>query len=51
MPECCGCGTEDVDVGDLRECPLCGAEKCPACDMGNDVECSACPDDEDEDEE
>lgn len=32
----------------IRECPHCGAGKCCMCDMGNDVECPSCPDDENE---
>jgi hypothetical protein len=44
-PECNACGSSDYD-GDLRECPHCGSTKCSRCDMGDDVECAACPDEE-----
>lgn len=43
LPECPGCGSTDYD-GELFECPYCGIEKCSCCDMGNNVGCLACGD-------
>ena len=40
-PECPTCGSDHY-VGELRECPHCGAAKCETCDMGDDVPCAAC---------
>lgn len=45
--ECMGCGSTDY-AGALRYCPHCGTSKCAFCDMGDDVECGACPSDEDD---
>lgn len=44
-PECNACGANDYD-GELRECPHCGSTKCSRCDMGDDVECPACPEED-----
>ena len=44
MPACEACGNPDPN--ELKECPHCGSTKCDACDMGDDVECPACPDPE-----
>ena len=52
--ECPSCGATDVDrkrnkpdePQGLSECPQCGAEKCCMCDMGDDVECGNCPDED-----
>jgi len=52
--ECPSCG---ADYGDrkrnkpddpqgLEECPHCGNLKCCMCDMGDDVECPSCDEDE-----
>jgi len=35
----CGAGATDTQ---FRQCPRCGAEKCPTCDAGDDVECVNC---------
>lgn len=45
--EICGaCGNEDPEK--LMECMYCPSTKCEVCDMGNNVECAACTDHEDE---
>ncbi len=41
--ECLGCGMLGVSEKDLRTCPRCSSDKCPNCDMGDDVECANCP--------
>jgi len=48
--ECPGCGAAAIDRAknkptepqDLVNCPHCGTEKCCMCDMGDDVECASC---------
>ncbi len=50
---CEGCGATASDrqnnkpdsPQELSECPHCGSQKCCMCDMGDDVECGNCPDD------
>lgn len=42
---CLGCGA-GANEGRFTACPHCGAEKCPTCDMGDDVECPNCEGDE-----
>jgi transcription elongation factor Elf1 len=42
--ECPSCGNETPQQ--LKACPQCGSLKCENCDMGDDVECPSCPDDE-----
>jgi hypothetical protein len=52
--ECPGCGATAEDRKDnkpnepqgLATCPSCGAEKCCMCDMGDDVECVSCPEED-----
>ncbi len=52
--ECIGCGATAVErrknkptePQGLSECPACGAAKCCMCDMGDDVECGNCPDED-----
>lgn len=58
--ECPGCGSSHSDrqerakrgdVGDeiptgLTQCPFCDSWKCCMCDMGDDVECGNCPDED-----
>lgn len=60
--ECQGCGSsfedrqkrrdenpeDDIPTG-LSECIYCGTDKCCMCDMGDDVNCGSCPNDDDED--
>lgn len=51
---CPGCGSSAKDRAKNRpddpqgitECPHCGTGKCCICDMGDDVECGSCHDDE-----
>lgn len=45
-PECDSCGGTDYE-GELKTCPYCEGTKCSQCDMGDDVECGMCPNDED----
>ncbi len=58
--ECPGCGStlanrearakrdkDDAIPTSLTECPYCGTLKCCMCDMGDDVECISCNQDED----
>lgn len=40
-PECPTCGAE-CDPAKLTECPFCNRQKCPTCDMGDDVGCLEC---------
>lgn len=44
-PECNACGATDYE-GELRECPYCGSTKCSVCDMGDNCECPACPEED-----
>ncbi|TDX11930.1 hypothetical protein EDF88_4528 [Buttiauxella sp. BIGb0552] len=44
LKECNGCGNEAPD--ELYECPHCGAEKCNMCDMGDNVACNNCPEED-----
>ena len=57
--ECPGCGSSladredyrkrnknDTIPTDLQRCPYCGSDKCAMCNMGDDVNCPSCPDDE-----
>lgn len=44
LEPCTGCGNSNPLY--LGECPHCGSQKCDCCDMGDDVECGNCPDDE-----
>lgn len=44
---CEACGNPEPDV--VMYCAFCDSTKCEDCDMGNDVECPACPEAEDED--
>lgn len=46
LQHCDGCGNPEPTG--LVVCPYCAHTKCEDCDMGNDVECPNCPD-EDED--
>lgn len=41
---CNGCGNENPEY--VKECPYCGSDKCNRCDMGDDVECGNCPEEE-----
>lgn len=52
--ECNGCGATaaerrankpDEPQG-LSECPHCGTDKCTMCDIGDDVACGNCPDED-----
>jgi hypothetical protein len=59
--DCPGCGSslgdrqrkaqqfpgEDIPTG-LIDCPHCGTKKCCLCDMGDDVQCISCEQEEDE---
>ena len=45
MPQCPACGSLDY-LGELRECPHCGGMKCDQCDMGDDVGCVVCDNNE-----
>lgn len=47
-PECQGCGYTEYE-GKLKECPFCGGQKCSACDIGDDVECMQCENEDDYD--
>lgn len=48
---CAGCGATAADRSSimpnapqgLSACPVCEAEKCCICDMGDDVDCANCP--------
>jgi len=52
--ECPSCGATAADRRDnksggpqgLWECQRCGEEKCCMCDMGDDVECPSCTDED-----
>ena len=52
--ECDGCGSTAAerrsnrpdDPGGLTACPHCGAMKCCMCDMGDDVGCGSCHDED-----
>lgn len=57
--QCPGCGSDLADREryrqqngdesiplDLTTCPHCGSKKCCMCDMGDDVECVSCNNDE-----
>lgn len=44
-PECPACGYTDYE-GELRQCPHCEGQKCSCCDMGDDVGCPACDNEE-----
>lgn len=59
--ECPGCGSSLADREErarqspednlptgLLDCPHCGAKKCAMCDMGDDVECVSCGDEDDQ---
>lgn len=48
-PECPVCGNDDTYTPRERICPFCGGDKCTQCDMGDDVPCMACQDDDIED--
>jgi hypothetical protein len=41
QPKCECCGADDYE-GELKDCPYCGAQKCPTCDMGDNVGCALC---------
>ena len=43
--ECPTCGF-DTEYLELIECPHCGGQKCPSCDMGDDVGCMNCENEE-----
>jgi len=45
-PECPSCGSTHYQW-DLKECPHCYALKCDICDMGDDVGCATCENEED----
>lgn len=40
-PECPACGRDDYE-GELMECHHCGGQKCSWCDMGTNVGCVVC---------
>lgn len=44
--ECEGCGDYHYKAK-ITECPHCGSEKCPTCDMGDDTNCGNCPNEDD----
>lgn len=47
---CNACGSTDY-TGTLKTCPYCDGTKCSHCNMGDDVECPACENEGDMEDE
>lgn len=47
QPECPACGSDTYE-GDLMDCPFCDEQKCEDCDMGDDVRCAGCENEEED---
>lgn len=47
-PECPTCGSDDTYTPRELICPFCGCDKCTRCDMGDDVLCMGCENDEED---
>jgi len=40
--------SERTKVEEFTKCPFCSSQKCCMCDMGNDVRCTSCVDEEED---